>query len=366
MSDRMPHRPKMPSAPNPNREPNRRDIVRSAAAGGAVLGFAVALPCGAAFALSPVVPRGQIMTDRANTFLATLDPKQREAVTFDFGGRRRQRWNYMLGSAFAPGLPLERMREPQKVAALELLNSALSQEGTLKAERIMLQQDIMRDEWGKGSPDRNRERFSVMIFGAPGDASGWGWRFEGHHLSLSFTLKGDTLVSVTPSAFASEPNTVPSGPHRGMVVLDEEEALGRKLFLDLAPKVRERALVSRRSYANILATAGREDRVQGSDAGIPIADLPQAQQDLARKLVEVQAVENFASDIAEAQVARLDEEDFQAARFAWAGADLDGPSIYYRIKGQAFAVEFATVWNQPQHHHTVRHDFERNLGRHAL
>ena len=72
----------------------------------------------------------------------------------------------------------------------------------LRLENIMLQQDILRDQWGKGSPDRNRERFSLMIFGEPSDTEPWSWRWEGHHLTITYTLVGDRIISTTPKAFS--------------------------------------------------------------------------------------------------------------------------------------------------------------------
>ena len=37
--------------------------------------------------------------------------------------------------------------------------------------------------------------------------SAWGWRFEGHHLSLNFTLAGDQVAVDTPSFFGANPAT---------------------------------------------------------------------------------------------------------------------------------------------------------------
>ena len=308
---------------------------------------------------------GADMLDKASAFLASLEAEQLDAATFEFDSNTRRRWSFMHGSRFAPGLALESMAQPQKDAALDLLATALSPDGMVTAERIMLQQDILRDEWGKGSPDRNRERFSVALFGTPSLSEPWGWRFEGHHLSLSFTLSGDTVISVTPSSFSSEPNTVPSGPHKGLVVL-QEEAEGRRLYSDLSDANRRAALISERSYGNILTTAGREDRLAEAREGVPLADLPQAQVDLALRLIEVYAVDRFAAPLAKAERARVGEGDIMATRFAWAGADLGGSSIYYRLHGETFLIEFATLRNQPQHHHAIRHDAERNLGSHRL
>jgi len=308
---------------------------------------------------------GRDMLDRARRWIALLDERQAGNALFDFGDPTRRRWNYMLGSRFAPGLALERMTHPQKDAALDLFATALSAPGLRTAMNIMLQQDILRDEWGKGSPERNRERFSLMVFGNPSGTDAWGWRWEGHHLTLSVTLIGTRIVSHTPKAFSSEPNTVPSGPHKGLVVLPENETLGRALYRDLSPANRRAALVRESSYANILTTAGRENRLDARE-GVPLADLPQAQADIVERLMAVYLTDHLAGPLATAQGSRLAGEDRGAIRFAWAGADLDGNSIYYRIHGETFLIEFATVRNQPLHHHTVVHDPERNLGAHLI
>lgn len=332
------------------------------------------LATGAAATLLPAMPRaaraqstgpGAAMRERAVTLLNTLNADQRAAATFPFGSDTRIGWNFMLASRRAPGLALEQMTAPQKDAALDLLATGTSQTGLEKAMNIMLQQDILRDEWGKGSPDRNRERFSIMIFGTPSATDPWGWRWEGHHLSLSFTLEGDQVISTTPSAFSSEPNTVPSGPYEGLVVLKEEETLGRALFTDLSEANRLAAMVNLQSPGNILTTNGRERRYDGDTRGVRLADLTTSQRDMALRLIEVYAIDPLPGPLADAQRARLTGSDPMATRFIWAGADLDG-SIYYRLHGDALLIEFASLRNQPQHLHAVFHDIDRNFGRHTL
>ncbi|QPH55405.1 DUF3500 domain-containing protein [Pontivivens ytuae] len=340
---------------------NRREALALTAGGAALAALPAAIRPAQAQAATP----GALMVERAQRVLGLLDEPQVESVRFGFDSATRRAWDYMIGSAVPTGLPLEQMTAEQKDAAMDLLATALSPSGLVMAERIMLQQDILRDEWGKGSPTRNSERFSLTVYGEPGDGP-WAWRWEGHHLTLSLTLVGDRVVSVTPNAFASEPNTVPSGPHAGMVVLEEEEMLGRQLFADLAQPNRDRALLREASFGNVLTTAGNERRFGNDRAGVPLADLPQAQADLAVRLIEVYAVDPLTTALAEEQSARIREGDLMATRFGWAGADLDGPSIYYRLHGDTFVIEFATVRNQPQHLHTIRHDPERNLGNHAV
>lgn len=308
---------------------------------------------------------GATMREAATAFLNGLDGPQRNAALFDFASNQRPAWNFMLGARRAPGLALEQMTPAQKDAALGLLATGTSRLGLEKAENIMLQQDILRDEWGKGAPDRNRERFSVQIYGTPAATGAWAWRWEGHHLSLTFTILDDEVVSTTPSAFSSEPNTVPSGPHRGLVVLKEEESLARTLFTDLTGPARTGALAWPRSPGNILSTRTSPGQLAREQAGVPLGDLSQSQADMALRLVEVYTTEVLPPDLARTQSARLRGEDSAAIRFAWGGENLDG-SIYYRLTGANLFIEFATLRNQPQHLHAVFHDTARNFGAHVL
>ncbi len=331
----------------------RRAFTAGVAASAAIPNLATARTTGAA------------MLDKANALLASLSGAQRDAVLFSFDGRARKAWNFMTGSRPAPGLRMEQINAQQKDLALDLLATGTSRVGLEKSLNIMLQQDILRDEWGKGSADRNKDRFSVQIYGTPSATAPWTWRWEGHHLSLSFTLVGGEVVSTTPSSFSSEPNTVPSGPHRGLVVLKEEELLGRQLFSDLSGGARRAALVWDAPQGNIQSNRGAEQRVADENAGLPLADMTGAQADIAKRLIEVYTQEVLPPALSRTQGRRLAEEDMEAVRFAWGGADLDN-AIYYRLTGAAFLIEFATLFNQPQHLHAVFHDTSRNFGAHLL
>ncbi|MEM9012455.1 MAG: DUF3500 domain-containing protein [Pseudomonadota bacterium] len=355
-------KPTLPEPTSPRRQPalSRRTVVQGAGA------LAVASVGGPLLAAdSPADALGPRFRTLVTDWLAQLDERQRDAALFSFDSRTRRRWTYMLGSAFANGLALEQMTPSQKDGAMAVLDAALSSYGLETAENIMLQQDILRDEWGKGSADRNRERFSLQVYGAPSATGPWAWRWEGHHVTITFTMMDDQVISQTPKAFSSEPNTVPSGPHSGLVVLPENETLGRALFADLGPEARRAALIREDSFGNILAGPGREDAI-GERRGVPLADLPESQADIVRRLVALYTSDHLAAPLAEGQQARIAAEDEGAIRFGWAGDNRPERSIYYRIHGATFLIEFATLRRQPQHHHTIVHDLERNFGDHRL
>ena len=338
----------------PSMPVSRRMVMQGAAAAGVIAG----IPAPANATTATALPT----RERAERLLAALDAEQRDAALFAFDGDTRRRWNFM-GAAPKPGLRLEQMTAPQRDLALDLLAGVLSPGGLEKALNVMSLQDVLRD-MGDGPSSRNRDRFSVALFGTPSAGDRWGWRFEGHHLSLSFTLLGDQIISVTPSSYSSNPNTVPDGPTRGLVTLDEEERLARQLFVDLTPAHRARALIGDRPVGNILATAGREGRFVTRE-GLPAADMTAAQQDLILRLIDIYAVDHLAAPLAETQTARVRAGDPASIHFAWAGGSQVGERYYYRLHGDSFVIEFASLRN-PLHLHTIRHDTERNLGDHAI
>ena len=61
---------------------------------------------------------------------------------------------------------------------------------------------------------RDPERYHLTIYGKPDAKAAWGWRFEGHHLSLNLTLAGDRLAADTPSFLGANPAAVPKAASR--------------------------------------------------------------------------------------------------------------------------------------------------------
>jgi hypothetical protein len=310
-------------------------------------------------AAEPGLADGAAMRNAAAAWLALLDADATAQARFAYDDPLRQRWNFM-GPSAKPGFRLEQMDDVQREAAWALIGTALGETGLDKARNVMLLQDVLRD-LGDPPASRNSQRFSLVVFGEPAASGRWGWRLEGHHLSLSFSLAEDRVVGVTPSSFSSNPNTVPSGPYRGLVTLDDELGLARRLFADLSPAQARRALLDERAYRNVQALAGREARFTQPE-GLPAAELTAAQQELLWRLVEAYAVSHLAPALAQAQRERIREGDRDSVHFAWAGPNRDGEALYYRLHGPRFVIELASVDPRALHLHTVCHDLERHLG----
>ena len=78
---------------------------------------------------------------------------------------------------------------------------------------------------------RDPGRYFVALFGTPSPDAPWGFRYEGHHLSLNLTLAPGAVPASTPLFLGAEPRIVPEGsPEAGARVLGEEEDAARALW----------------------------------------------------------------------------------------------------------------------------------------
>src|SRR6185503_13930386 len=145
---------------------------------------------------------------------------------------------------------------------------SLSAVGYAKAVNVIRLETVLRQLETFGGLLRDAENYSVTVFGAPDStAAPWGWRLEGHHLSLNFTL-----VAVTPAFFGANPAEVRSGPLKGLRTLAREQDLGRSLAQGMDAAQRRRMIISAQSLGDIVAGPGRGESL-ASQVGLPAVDL---------------------------------------------------------------------------------------------
>ena len=70
------------------------------------------------------------------------------------------------------------------------------------------------------------EKYFVSIFGEPSEKGAWGFRFEGHHVAMNFTIVNGKIAS-SPNFFGSNPAEVKAGPRAGLRALKREEDIAR-------------------------------------------------------------------------------------------------------------------------------------------
>ena len=225
------------------------------------------------------------MTEAATRFLETLDAEREALASFPFDSDVRQDWHYVPRSRV--GLPRGRMDGTQLESAHALMASGLSAVGARKAEQIIRHESILgRIEGDSAQFLRDPGLYFFNIFGRPGADDSWGWRVEGHHLSLNYTFDGGELQSPTPSFFGANPAEVPDGPEKGLRILETEEELGRDLFMSLNEEHRARAVVYADAPRDMITRADREVAL-GDPVGLPASAMTADQRDKLMTLVRV-------------------------------------------------------------------------------
>jgi hypothetical protein len=322
----------------------------------ALLALILALPLAAQNMAS--IPAMQAATD---AFLGSLDETRRDAATFPFDGEARE--NFRFTPQTRSGLPLKDMNEAQRAAAMALLESALSDKGKLKAMQIITLEGVLA-ELEKNPAYRDSGKYFVSIFGKPGDPAGWGWKFEGHHLALNFTVVGGRQIAVTPSFFGANPAEVRVGVSQGLRVLKAEDELAHALLNALLADGKTAVVFSRQAPAEILSAENRKATAL-DPVGIPADTMTETQKKGLINLI-AEYTGRHRQDLAEADMRKITKAGIGKIRFGWAGGTQPGEAWYYRIQGPTFLMEAANTQNDANHIHTTWRDFANDFGRDIL
>ena len=303
------------------------------------------------------------MTEAATRFLETLDAEREALASFPFDSDVRQDWHYVPRSRV--GLPRGRMDGAQLESAHALMASGLSAVGARKAEQIIRHESILgRIEGDSAQFLRDPGLYFFNIFGRPGADDSWGWRVEGHHLSLNYTFDGGELQSPTPSFFGANPAEVPDGPEKGLRILETEEELGRDLFMSLNEEHRARAVVYADAPRDMITRADREVAL-GDPVGLPASAMTADQRDKLMTLVRVYLDKN-SEELRARALRKIEAEGVDGIFFAWAGGEQRRQGHYYRLHGPSFFVEYDNVQNDANHIHSVWRDIDCDFGRDLL
>lgn len=306
-------------------------------------------------------PAAESMRAAAVHLLGVLPPAARAEAQRPFADRDRIDWHYTPRTR--NGIALKALDAPARDAVHDLLRHALSASGHGKIVNIIELETVLREIEAFGWT-RDPERYHITIYGKPDRVAAWGWRFEGHHLSLNFTLAGNRLAVDSPSFLGANPAIVPKGSRQGLRVLAAEEDEARALLAALTEAQRKEAIFDTRTYGDIVTTnAGQVAPL--ADAGIPAAKLDERQRKLLMRLIEVYA-NTFEAGLAKARLARVHEGGIDRIRFGWAGATERGQPHYYRIQGPLFLIEYDASQGGGNHIHTVWRDFDGDFGRDLL
>ena len=305
------------------------------------------------------------MAVAAKLWLSMLSEEQKDLATFDLTDEERENWHFIPkpfeGEGMRGGLTMKDMSADQRHLAYGLLSTGLSHRGYLTALQIMSLEQVLWEL--ENDPKRDTLMYYVSIFGEPGSKA-WGWRFEGHHMSMNFTIADGVVVSGTPNFFASNPGEILEGPRKGLRVLAAEEDVARELVQSLSDEQRTKTIVEEKAPRDILTAA--EPTVSSlGDAGLPWTELEKEQRQKLRTLIHVY-VNRLRPDVAKDDLAAIKEAGFDKIVFAWAGGIEKGEPHYYRVQGPTFLLEYANTQNNANHVHAVWRDFTGDFGRDIL
>ncbi len=299
----------------------------------------------------------QDLSEKANAFLSTLPTELRSAATFSLDDSERFNMNYI--PVIRKGPTFNDFNEEQTQAALDLLKASLSKEGFDKAQDIRELEKVLLviEKKGFHMPDgtvRDPLNYHFCIFGTPSSTEPWGWRFEGHHLSMNFTSDQGKIVSATPSFMGTNPAIVKIDLQRGKQVLKKESELGFALVNALTGEQLKVAKFSDEAPAEIITANKR--KVEGIEQkGIYFSALDDVQKKIFMELLNVY-IGNYIFEFSESFRNRIIEAGLEKLSFAWAGGQQEGIAQYYRIQGPMLLIEYDNIQNNANHVHTVIRD----------
>ncbi|MEK0085162.1 DUF3500 domain-containing protein [Benzoatithermus flavus] len=295
---------------------------------------------------------GERMARAAVALIEALDDGQRARTLHPFTSAARRDWHYVPRTR--PGLPLRAMRAPQKKLVWALVDAALGVEGAAKARGVLALEAILHARTSDKAY-RDPENYAIALFGEPGRGP-WGWRFEGHHLSLNLTLVPNVGIAVTPHFLGANPFSgavVPDPSHGRLVrVLEQESALAFAIVNGLDDDALRRAVIAVDSPADIVGGPGRELHLR-EPQGLPLDVMPAEQRNRALALLET-FFGHLAPELARPVMDRVREAGIDRLRFAWAGATDPSGLHYYRLHGPTLIVEYDKT--DRDHAHSVWHD----------
>jgi hypothetical protein len=304
------------------------------------------------------------MADAAHALLQTLDADQRQKISIPFEGDIRTDWHYIPRDR--PGLPMKEMDATQQQLTKLLISTGLSASGHQTAMTIMELETVLAQIEGAGRRfPRDPELYYLSLFGDVATEQPWGWRFEGHHISINHTIVEGRRLAPAPLFFGSNPAQVRHGEREGLRALAAEEDLARELLEALDPDQQAQAIIGGEAPDDILTTNVVTVTDEVAPEGLCGSDMSASQRQVLEGLIHVY-VGRMPDEAAEREMERIRMTDLTQACFVWAGSTKRGQGHYYRVQGDCFVAEYDNTQNDANHIHAVWRDLQDDFGRQLL
>lgn len=301
------------------------------------------------------------MATAATAFLNSLGETSQAKISFAFDDENREGWHFVPKDR--PGLPIGELTIEQHDLAMTMLQTALSHRGLETSQQIMQLESVLH-AMENGNPKRDPNRYNFYLFGAPSKEQPWGWRIEGHHLSINITIANGKVLSTTPAFMGASPAEIPIGPRQGFRALAQQEDLGRKLIKQLTVEQKEIAIISKMAPRDVINGPGTK-AVRLEPLGIAASAMTPEQQTILTELIDCY-LDNFRTELCRSDRQKIAEAGLEKIHFAWAGFIQPKKPHYYRVQGPTFILEYDNTQNKANHIHTTWRDTENDFGKNLL
>lgn len=298
-------------------------------------------------------PSAASMVQAATKFMATLNKDQTDKTSFEFSDEERLNWHFIPRER--KGLPIKELEGSALKTAMVLLRSGLSEAGYDQAVDVMsLEEVLYLLEGGDRETRRSKrdpQKYFVSIFGKPSNKGTWGWRFEGHHLSLNYVIIDGVVKSSTPEFFGANPGVINAGPKREIRVLGPEEELGRAVLKSCSPAQQKTCWLSKEAPDD-LRGGGVAQPETTAPVGLSIGKMTDDQKKLMAELLK-EYLKNMPADIVKERRAQIDGAGLENIYFAWWGSAERNERHYYRVQGPTFLIEYNNTQQSANHVHSI-------------
>jgi hypothetical protein len=281
------------------------------------------------------VPVQQQPIAAVTAFTKALPAELRSRLLYPFNHDERFNFGWVPGTR--EGVSLKDVDNKQRALFYDVLRSVLSPTGFKKVKNILLAEAALAVI--EDAPSyRDPRKYWLTVFGKPGLNQKWGLRFEGHHLSLNYTFKGNRIDAAMPSFIGSNPSVIPSGPHKGLRPLARDIDSVWALYNSLTPAQKNRAREGGGLLGGLKSSPGTKTYNIGYQDGITVVEMTEKQISLLLDVVKA-FIEYLPAPYVQSYLKSLRRREIGSLRFHWSGADKPGGSYLYRIQGRRLLIE---------------------------
>jgi hypothetical protein len=273
--------------------------------------------------------------EAAEAYLASLSDEQRKRTLFAVDDDEWRKWDNRHFPT-RQGVSLKEMNPQQRDLAFALLRAGLSAKGLQKTQDIMKLNETL-GELANDFDEYNQWLYWITIMGKPSDTEPWGWQLDGHHAIVNYFILKDQVV-MTPTFMGSEPVRAQDGRFKGLIVLQDEQNKGHRLFNALDKAQQAKALIRGKKGPTENLAQAYEDNLVLDYAGLPASAMDAKQKDLLLDVI-AEYVSNMKEDHAKVRMSEV-RAHLDKTHFAWIGSAAPDGVFYYRIHSPVILIEF--------------------------